>query len=91
MTGACTRSLSTAVVQGMTENCLGTEAPQTRKIGDTWSLNSHLAVGQTFALHSAKTETQPRGRLQPVENLVQKRAFRFLKIPQLRGIQPESR
>ena len=50
------------MVQGMTENCLGTEAPQTRKGGDTWSLNSHTTSGQTFALHSAKTATQPRGR-----------------------------
>ena len=60
--GCLHQESSTAVVQGMAENCLGTEAPQTRKGGDTWSLNSHTTSGQTFALHSAKTATQPRGR-----------------------------
>ena len=73
MTGACPRKSSTAVVQGLTENCLGTEAPQTRKGGDTWSLNSHTTSGRPSHCTPRRLQHSRGAGVQPVENLVQKR------------------
>ena len=72
--GCLHQESSTAVVQGMTENCLGTEAPQTRKGGDTWSLNSphHVRPDLRIALREDCHTSRGAG-VQPVENLVQKR------------------